>query len=182
MRAVLWRQPDIGHICPGRAIPQYRNCAPLPTCCTSIANMLPSGRCSEHRCESPRMRHCPRRVRRLEHDAESLLSGLTQWVKTGVRKRNHALANAPMTTRITIRKPDDWHLHVRDGEMLKSVLPHTARQFGRAILMPNLVAPIRTTLEAIAYRERVLAALPHGARFKPLMTCYLTDDTDPDDV
>ena len=70
-----------------------------------------------------------------------------------------------MTTRITIRKPDDWHLHVRDGEMLKAVLPYTAQHFGRAILMPNLVPPIRTTQEAIAYRERVMAALPQGSRF-----------------
>jgi dihydroorotase len=87
-----------------------------------------------------------------------------------------------MTTRITIRRPDDWHLHVRDGEMLKAVLPYTARHFGRAILMPNLVPPVRTTQDAVAYRERVKAALPKGARFEPLVTCYLTDDTDPDDV
>src|SRR6266702_2895460 len=87
-----------------------------------------------------------------------------------------------MTTRLTIRKPDDWHLHVRDGAMLKAVLPFTARHFGRAILMPNLVPPVVTTKEAIAYRERVMAALPQGSTFKPLMTCYLTDDTDPDDV
>ena len=87
-----------------------------------------------------------------------------------------------MTTRITIRRPDDWHLHVRDGEMLKAVLPYTARHFGRAILMPNLVPPLRTTQDAIAYRQRVKAALPQDARFEPLITCYLTDDTDPDDV
>jgi dihydroorotase len=87
-----------------------------------------------------------------------------------------------MTQRITIRKPDDWHLHVRDGAMLKAVLPYTARNFGRAILMPNLVPPVTTTNEAIAYRARVLAALPPDSRFKPLMTCYLTDQTDPDDV
>jgi dihydroorotase len=87
-----------------------------------------------------------------------------------------------MTTRITIRKPDDWHLHVRDGEMLKAVLPYTAQHFGRAILMPNLVPPIRTTQEAMAYRKRVIAALPPGSLFRPLMTCYLTDETDPDDV
>jgi dihydroorotase len=87
-----------------------------------------------------------------------------------------------MTTRITIRRPDDWHLHVRDGDLLKAVLPYTARHFGRAILMPNLVPPVRTTQEAIAYRERVVAALPKGSRFTPLMTCYLTDDTDPNDV
>jgi dihydroorotase len=87
-----------------------------------------------------------------------------------------------MTTRITIRKPDDWHLHVRDGAMLKAVMPFTARHFGRAILMPNLVPPVITTKDAVAYRERVMAALPAGSSFKPLMTCYLTDDTDPDDV
>src|SRR5215472_3310284 len=87
-----------------------------------------------------------------------------------------------MTTRITIRKPDDWHLHVRDGEMLKAVLPFTAKNFGRAILMPNLVPPVRTTADATEYRERVMAAVPQGSKFKPLITCYLTDDTDPDDV
>ena len=87
-----------------------------------------------------------------------------------------------MTTRITIRKPDDWHLHVRDGAMLKAVMPFTAKHFGRAILMPNLVPPVVTTKDAIAYRERVMAALPPGSPFKPLMTCYLTDHTDPDDV
>jgi dihydroorotase len=87
-----------------------------------------------------------------------------------------------MTTRITIRRPDDWHLHVRDGEMLKAVLPFTAQVFGRAILMPNLTPPVRTTQDAIAYRARVMAALPKGSRFRPLMTCYLTDDADLDDV
>jgi dihydroorotase len=87
-----------------------------------------------------------------------------------------------MTTRITIRKPDDWHLHVRDGEMLKAVMPYTAKHFGRAILMPNLVPPVRTTADGMAYRERVMAALPPGSKFQPLITCYLTDDTDPDDV
>ncbi len=87
-----------------------------------------------------------------------------------------------MTNRVTIRKPDDWHLHVRDGAMLRAVLPYTAKHFGRAILMPNLVPPVRTTQDAIAYRKRVFAALPQGSTFKPLMTCYLTDDTDPDDV
>jgi dihydroorotase len=87
-----------------------------------------------------------------------------------------------MTTRITIRKPDDWHLHVRDGEMLKAVLPLTAKHFGRAILMPNLVPPVRTSADVAAYRARVMAALPQGSRFTPLLTCYLTDDTDPDDV
>jgi dihydroorotase len=87
-----------------------------------------------------------------------------------------------MTSRITIRKPDDWHLHLRDGAMLAAVVPFTARHFGRAILMPNLVPPVATTKDAIAYRARVMAALPEGSTFRPLMTCYLTDATDPDDV
>jgi len=85
-------------------------------------------------------------------------------------------------TRITIRTPDDWHLHLRDGAMLTAVAPFTANNFGRAILMPNLVPPVTTTQDAIAYRERVKAVLPAGSRFKPLMTCYLTDSTDPNDV
>src|SRR5260370_6491750 len=83
---------------------------------------------------------------------------------------------------ITIRTPDDWHLHVRDGAMLKAVLPFTARNFGRAILMPNLVPPVVTAADAAAYRERALAARPPGSAFTPLMTCYLRADTDPDDV
>jgi dihydroorotase len=87
-----------------------------------------------------------------------------------------------MTDRLTIRKPDDWHVHVRDGAMLRAVLPFTAKHFGRAILMPNLVPPVRTTEDALAYRARVLAALPPGSTFKPLLTCYLTDDTDADDL
>ena len=87
-----------------------------------------------------------------------------------------------MTDRLTIRKPDDWHLHVRDGAMLKACMPFTAMKFGRAIIMPNLVPPITTVDAAIAYRERVMAALPEGSTFKPLMTCYLTDRTDADEV
>src|ERR1700689_4383752 len=87
-----------------------------------------------------------------------------------------------MSTRITIRRPDDWHLHVRDGEMRKAVLPDSAKDFGRAVLMPNLVPPVCTTRDGVGYRARVEAALPAGSRFTPLMTCYLTDETDPDDV
>jgi len=87
-----------------------------------------------------------------------------------------------MSERITIRRPDDWHLHVRDGAMMAAVLPLTARHFGRAILMPNLTPPVRTAADAVAYRERARAVLPEGSRFQPLMTCYLTDETDPDDV
>lgn len=81
---------------------------------------------------------------------------------------------------LTIRRPDDWHLHLRDDAMLRAVLPYTARQFGRAIIMPNLVPPVTTAAEALAYRDRILAALPEGLSFEPLMTCYLTDNADPD--
>jgi len=81
---------------------------------------------------------------------------------------------------LTIRRPDDWHVHLRDGEMLKSVAPFTARQFARAIIMPNLVPPITTVDAANAYRERIIAAA--GPDFTPLMTCYLTDQTSPDEV
>src|ERR1700745_2846221 len=83
---------------------------------------------------------------------------------------------------ITIRTPDDWHLHGPDAARRKAVLPFTARNFGRAILMPNLVPPVVTMADAAAYRERALAARPPGSPFTPLMTCYLRDDTDPDDV
>jgi dihydroorotase len=83
---------------------------------------------------------------------------------------------------ITLRRPDDWHVHLRDGELLEMVLPFTARQFARAIVMPNLLPPVRTVAAARAYRERILAALPAGADFEPLMTCYLTDTTDPEEV
>jgi dihydroorotase len=83
---------------------------------------------------------------------------------------------------ITITRPDDWHLHLRDGAALASVLPHTARQFARAIVMPNLKPPVTTTAAAAAYRERILAALPSGMQFEPLMTLYLTNNTDPDEI
>lgn len=78
---------------------------------------------------------------------------------------------------LTITRPDDWHLHVRDGDALRTVVPHTARRFGRAIIMPNLKPPVTTTAQALAYRERVLAAVPQGVDFTPLMTLYLTDNT-----
>ena len=78
---------------------------------------------------------------------------------------------------ITITRPDDWHLHLRDGEALAAVLPHTARQFGRAIVMPNLKPPVTTVEQAAAYRDRIVAALPADASFEPLMTLYLTDNT-----
>ncbi|TKW70900.1 MAG: dihydroorotase, partial [Staphylococcus hominis] len=84
-----------------------------------------------------------------------------------------------MTDSITIRRPDDWHVHVRDGAMMAAVAPLTARQFARAIIMPNLVPPVTDTAAARAYRERILETLPEGHGFTPLMTCYLTDSTDP---
>jgi dihydroorotase len=87
-----------------------------------------------------------------------------------------------MSTTITIRRPDDWHLHLRDGAMLRAVLPETARHFARAIIMPNLVPPVVTGAQAMAYRDRIMAALPEGMDFAPLMTLYLTEETDPDDV
>ena len=88
----------------------------------------------------------------------------------------------PKPDQLTIARPDDWHLHLRDGAALAAVLPATARQFARAIVMPNLLPPVTTVALASAYRERILAALPHGLRFEPLMTLYLTETTSPSDI
>ncbi len=87
-----------------------------------------------------------------------------------------------MTQTLTITRPDDWHLHLRDNELMAAVLPHTAREFARAIVMPNLKPPVTTVALADAYRQRILAALPAGMTFEPLMTLYLTDRTSPDDI
>ena len=87
-----------------------------------------------------------------------------------------------MTDRLTLRRPDDWHLHLRDGAMLRAVAPESARHFGRAIVMPNLVPPVVTGAQAAAYRDRIRAALPDDSAFRPLMTLYLTETTDPADV
>ncbi|MGZ8203478.1 MAG: dihydroorotase [Burkholderiales bacterium] len=84
--------------------------------------------------------------------------------------------------KLTLIKPDDWHLHLRDGEHMRAVLSHTARRFGRAIVMPNLRPPVTTTEHALAYRERIRAALPPRTRFEPLMTLYLTDRTQPQEI
>ncbi|MDF3035459.1 MAG: dihydroorotase [Paucimonas sp.] len=92
----------------------------------------------------------------------------------------NSAAVSPQT--LTLIRPDDWHLHLRDGAAMSSVLPHSARQFGRAIVMPNLKPPVTTAEQARAYRDRILAALPNGVRFEPLMTLYLTDNTTPDEV
>jgi len=88
----------------------------------------------------------------------------------------------PSPDRLIIRRPDDWHVHLRDGDMLKGVAGYTARQFARAIVMPNLSPPVTTVAQAVAYRERIMAALEPGAAFQPLMTAYLTDGTDPDEI
>jgi dihydroorotase len=87
-----------------------------------------------------------------------------------------------MTDRLTLTRPDDWHVHLRDGDMLTAVAPETARDFGRAIIMPNLVPPVVTAAQAAAYRSRILGALPAGSNFQPLMTLYLTEQTDPEDL
>jgi len=87
-----------------------------------------------------------------------------------------------MTDQITLTRPDDWHLHLRDGAMLAAVLPETTRHFARAIIMPNLVPPVVTSADAEAYKARIMAAMPQGADFTPLMTLYLTEETDADDV
>src|SRR5688500_11640337 len=87
-----------------------------------------------------------------------------------------------MNEALTIRRPDDLHVHLRDGAMLRAVAGHTARQFARAIVMPNLTPPVTRAADAAASRERIVAALPEGADFTPLMTCYLTDTTDADDL
>jgi dihydroorotase len=90
--------------------------------------------------------------------------------------------NGAMTNEITITRPDDWHLHVRDGAPMKTVVPHSAAQFGRAIIMPNLRPPVTTAAQAVAYRERIQAVLPAGSSFQPLMTLYLTDNLSPDEI
>jgi len=90
-------------------------------------------------------------------------------------------SSAPLTS-LTITRPDDWHLHVRDGAPLHTVVPHTAAQFGRAIIMPNLKPPVTTAAQALAYKERILAAVPAGVTFEPLMTLYLTDNLPPEEI
>ncbi len=96
--------------------------------------------------------------------------------KSTENKRN------PHTMNLTIQRPDDWHLHVRDGDAMRAVIGHTARRFGRAIIMPNLKPPVTDVEAALAYRQRILDALPEGSNFEPLMTLYLTDRTSPDDI
>ena len=87
-----------------------------------------------------------------------------------------------MTSNFSITKPDDWHLHVRDGAALAAVLPHTAQEMGRAVMMPNLKPPVDNTAAALAYRQRIMAALPPNSPFEPLMTLYLTSTLSPDEI
>ncbi len=104
---------------------------------------------------------------------------MTEGRRSGLQKTTTVQGSL---TSLTIRRPDDWHLHLRDGDSLRAVLPFTAARFGRAIVMPNLKPPVTTTEQALAYRGRILAALPAGMKFEPLMTLYLTDRTDPSEV
>lgn len=90
--------------------------------------------------------------------------------------------SAAIPDTLTLTRPDDWHLHVRDGDALRTVVPHTAAQFGRAIIMPNLKPPVTTAAQAVAYRDRIRAAVPAGMAFEPLMTLYLTDNLPPDEI
>jgi dihydroorotase len=99
-----------------------------------------------------------------------------------LKQRKPPLHNARMTETLTITRPDDWHLHLRDGAAMAAVLPATAAQFARAIVMPNLKPPVTTAAAAAAYRERIVAALPQGVDFTPLMTLYLTDKLPPDEI
>ena len=89
--------------------------------------------------------------------------------------------STPITT-LTINRPDDWHLHLRDGDALHTVVPHTAAQFARAVIMPNLRPPVTTAAQALAYKKRIQAAVPAGIKFEPLMTLYLTDNLPPDEI
>jgi dihydroorotase len=106
-------------------------------------------------------------------------AGATQRMIAQGRLGEDEMTMAPHPQRLRLRRPDDWHLHVRSGAMLRAVLPQTARQMGRAIIMPNLSEPVTSLERAAAYREEIIAALPPESRFRPLMTAYLTDDSDP---
>jgi dihydroorotase len=113
---------------------------------------------------------------------------LRQQVKDGMAEaslkasENQRKTTGPGHMKLTIQRPDDWHLHLRDTTAMQAVVGHTAAQFGRAIIMPNLKPPVTTTAAAVAYRQRILDALPAGSRFQPLMTLYLTDNTPADEI
>ncbi len=104
-----------------------------------------------------------------------------RWHKGNRKQQTTRRYNLKMQT-LTITRPDDWHLHVRDGDAMRAVLPHTTAQFARAIIMPNLKPPVRTVDDARAYRDRIISAIPDGVAFEPLMTLYLTDNTTPDEI
>jgi dihydroorotase len=120
-------------------------------------------------------------MRDLRHDCRALLN-LIAMISSSSAPMSSSSPTGTSVDSVSLARPDDWHLHVRDGAMLAAVLPHTARQFGRAIIMPNLKPPVTTTEQARAYRERILAAIPAGMKFEPLMTLYLTDNTAPDEI
>ena len=120
-------------------------------------------------------------MRDLRRDCRALLN-LIAMISSSSAPMSSSSPTGTSVDSVSLARPDDWHLHVRDGAMLAAVLPHTARQFGRAIIMPNLKPPVTTTEQARAYRERILAAIPAGMKFEPLMTLYLTDNTAPDEI
>jgi len=142
---------------------------------TSLKNKLPSAEMqaiSQHAKTSTQFESC---------------APAGEFINNGSRRQSLIIADrgaynyASMQT-LTLTRPDDWHLHLRDGAALAAVLPHSARQFARAIVMPNLRPPVTTVALATAYRERILTALPAGARFEPLMTLYLTDNTSQEEI
>jgi dihydroorotase len=104
------------------------------------------------------------------------------WWRGAARRSRRAWENRPMTDLVTLTQPDDWHLHLRDGAALTTVVAHSAAQFARAIVMPNLRPPVTTVAQALAYRARILAAVPQGLAFEPLMTLYLTDSLPSDEI
>jgi dihydroorotase len=115
--------------------------------------------------------------------AAMVLSAMQNGVPWIMAERDvHDVTMRAMTQTLTITRPDDWHLHVRDGEAMRSVVPHTAAQFARAIIMPNLKPPVTTTGQALEYKQRILAAVPEGLSFEPLMTLYLTDKLPPEEI
>ncbi len=103
-------------------------------------------------------------------------------MQAAMRRSHFVIDNPQMTDTLTLTRPDDWHLHVRDGDALHTVVPHTAAQFARAVIMPNLRPPVTTAEQALAYKQRILAAVPPGVQFEPLMTLYLTDNLPADEI
>src|SRR6266581_2055685 len=109
-----------------------------------------------------------------------MTDGSRCWIITApAGKVPSIVSHSPSPSSLILTRPDDWHLHLRDGPAMASVLPASARQFARALIMPNLKLPVATTAQAQAYRARIVAALPAGVEFNPLMAVYLTDHTDP---